>query len=152
MVQTTSARQLSISIAYPHKAPHIALFMDYPRIADVSTLAEVTIAWASANLREGERVSSYIGMLANLAGEDTYLFRKWMLDLLAEAEVDTDIRYVDISHELEDNSWYRCLNGLNLGSFGNDDEYPLHFEPCKAVSTEESGEMSLEDHGKDSGK
>ena len=148
MVQPTSARQLSISIAYPHKAPHIALFMDYPRIADVDTLAEITIAWASTNLREGERVSSYIGTLANLAGGDTYLFRKWMLDLLAEAEVDTDIRYVDISHELEDNSWYRYLNGLNLGSFGNDDGYPLHFEPCKAVSTEESGEMSLEDPAK----
>jgi hypothetical protein len=125
MVQATSARQLSISIAYSHKAPHIALFMDYSRIADVDTLAEITIAWASANLREGERVSSYIGTLANLAGGD--------------------IRYVDISHELEDNSWYRYLNGLNLGSFGNDDGYPLHFEPCKAVSTEESGEMSPED-------
>jgi hypothetical protein len=152
MIQATSARQLSISIAYPHKAPHIALFMDYPRIADVSTLAEVTIAWASANLREGERVSSYIGMLANLAGEDTYLFRKWMLDLLAEAEVDTDIRYVDISPELETNSWYRWLNGLNQGSFGSDDGYPLHFEPCKAVLVQEGGEMSFEGHGKESGK
>ena len=152
MVQPTSARQLSISIAYPHKAPHIALFMDYPRIADVDILAEITIPWSRANLREGERVSSYIGTLANLAGEDTYLFRKWMLDLLAEAEVDTDIRYVDISHELEDNSWYRYLNSLNQGSFGNDDGYPLYFEPCKSLLTEESGEMSLGDPVKDISK
>jgi hypothetical protein len=143
MVQATSARQLSISIAYPHKAPYIALFMDYPRIPDVDTLAEITIAWARVNLREGERVSSYIGTLANLAGEDTYLFRKWMLDLLAEAEVDTDIRYVDISYKLEDNPWYRWLNGLNHDSFGNNDEYPMQFEPCKGSLIKEGGEMTL---------
>lgn len=124
--------------------------MDYPRITDVDTLAEITITWSCANLREGERVSSYIWILANLAGGDTYLFRKWMLDLLAEAEVDTDIRYLDISHELEDNSWFRWLNVLNQGSFGNDDEYPLHFEPCKGLLSEEAGEMGLEGQAKGS--
>ena len=152
MVQATSARHLSISVAYPHKAPDIALFMDYPRIIDVDVLADITIAWARANLREGGRVSNYIGMLANMAGGDTYLFRKWMLDLLAEAEVDTDICYVDISQELEDNSWYRWLNSLSQGSFGSDDGYPVHFEPCNAVLREEGGEMSLKGHGKGSGK
>ena len=117
MVQATSARHLSISVAYPHKAPDIALFMDYPRIIDVDVLADITIAWARANLREGERVFNYIGMLANMARGDTCLFLKWMLDLLAEAEVDTDICHVDISHELEDNSWYRWLSSLSQGSF-----------------------------------
>jgi hypothetical protein len=152
MVQITPFRQLRISIAYPQQAPQIALFMDYPRIADVNTLADITIAWARANLLEGERMSSYVGALANLAVEDVYLFRKWMLDLLAEAEVDTHILYVDISHELEDNSWYRWLNGLKQNSFGTDDGYSMHFEPRKNLLAKGSSTTALDGQAEQSSK
>jgi len=108
------------------------LFMEFAHLTDVDALSEATIAWARTNVHEGTRACSYIGALANLAGEDTYLFRKWMPDLLVETR--TVIRWLDSSEDLRGNQWLQWLNDLSQASLDDSQGYPLHFEASRDPS------------------
>ena len=99
------------------------LFMEFTHLTDVDALAEATIAWARTNVHEGTRVCSSIEALANLPGEDTYLFRKSMPDLLVET--GTVIHWLDSSEDLRGNQRLQWLNGLSQASLDDSQGYPL---------------------------
>jgi hypothetical protein len=133
MMQPRSLEPLDVRIVHLRKPSEHILFMEFANLTDVDALAESTIAWARSNIHEGTRVCSYIGALANLAGEDPYLFRKWMPDLLLET--GTVIRWLDISEDMQGDPWLQWLYSLSLASLENCQGYPLHFEMSRHPST-----------------
>jgi len=132
-MEPRSLKPLDVRIVYLRKRlgqqSDYILFMEFAHLTDVDALSEATIAWARTNVYEGTRVCSYIGALANLAGEDAYLFRKWMPDLLVET--GTAIRWLDSSEDPRGNQWLQWLSGLSQASLADGQGYPLYFEASR---------------------